>query len=128
MADSFVLHIFKKCHRVLCLFNGLPRNPRSPIQLESCHIGHRNPYASLLQSSLYCPLMQHISCLYFSSALLCHSSLLFLLQQPLDTMEYQQPCLMGTSLSRDQKIVLQKCASLLSAKLADDCSPEGNMP
>ncbi|XP_053373735.1 BRCA1-associated RING domain protein 1-like [Mercenaria mercenaria] len=44
--------------------------------------------------------------------------------QPVDVLEYQTPCLMGTGLSREEKVLLQKAASQLQVKLLDEVTPE----
>ena len=40
-------------------------------------------------------------------------------------MDYQTPCMTGTGLSREQKVLLQKAASQLQVKLIDEVTPEG---
>ncbi|OWF40680.1 BRCA1-associated RING domain protein 1 [Mizuhopecten yessoensis] len=44
--------------------------------------------------------------------------------ETVDVLEYQLPCLLGTALNRDQKIALQRCAALLNAKVVQDFCPE----
>ncbi|XP_060597871.1 BRCA1-associated RING domain protein 1-like isoform X2 [Ruditapes philippinarum] len=44
--------------------------------------------------------------------------------QVVDVMEYQTPCLTGTGLSREEKVILQKAASQLQVKLIDEVTPE----
>lgn len=41
-----------------------------------------------------------------------------------DVLEYQQPCLLHTALSREQKILLQKCATIIQGKVVEDFCPE----
>ncbi|XP_052812599.1 BRCA1-associated RING domain protein 1-like isoform X2 [Mya arenaria] len=45
-------------------------------------------------------------------------------EQPVDVLEYQAPCLLGTGLSREEKVQLQKTVTQLHVKLADDISPQ----
>ncbi|KAL3831245.1 hypothetical protein ACJMK2_023019 [Sinanodonta woodiana] len=45
-------------------------------------------------------------------------------QETIDSLEYQLPCFMGTSLSREQRITMQKCAVILQAKVAEEFTPE----
>ncbi|XP_076094302.1 BRCA1-associated RING domain protein 1-like [Mytilus galloprovincialis] len=41
-----------------------------------------------------------------------------------DVLEYQQPCLLHTALSREQKILLQKCATVIQGRVVEDFCPE----
>ncbi|KAL4222135.1 BRCA1-associated RING domain protein 1 [Mactra antiquata] len=46
------------------------------------------------------------------------------MNQTIDLLEYQTPCLLGSGLSREEKIQLQKSAAKLKIKLIDDVTPE----
>jgi len=45
--------------------------------------------------------------------------------QPVDVMSYQEPCILGTGLSREEKVQLTKAGSQLHVRLADNIGPEG---
>jgi hypothetical protein len=45
--------------------------------------------------------------------------------EAVDVLEYQQPCLLPTALSREQRILVQKCASVIQGRVVEDFSPEG---
>ncbi|KAK3587818.1 hypothetical protein CHS0354_019683 [Potamilus streckersoni] len=44
--------------------------------------------------------------------------------ETIDPLEYQLPCFLGTSLSREQRITMQKCAAILQAKVTEEFTPE----
>ncbi|KAH3719316.1 BRCA1-associated RING domain protein 1-like [Dreissena polymorpha] len=44
--------------------------------------------------------------------------------QFVDTLEYQAPCLLGTGLTREEKVQLQKAGTMLHVKLSDEVTPE----